>query len=157
MSAKIQKILINTKNYTKNTLKTGKNGLSYLQTVVFPDVANRFCLARKSANPLLLVIRYSIDSPYILHRYSIVSMDYRWRNDGVTMEYLRRKSGITREEQEICNYGTIESKYVKKRAFWWVLLSDVWSIQNNMYLCNGIIMQMIICNHPIAPRRGKSS
>ena len=139
MSAKIQKILINTKKYAKNTMKTRKNGWAYLQTVVFPDVANRFCFARKSANPLLLVIRYSIDTPYILHRYSIVSMDYRWIIDGLSMEYPMRIMGFAREEQGNCNDGTIESKNVKKCTFWLVCPSDVWRMQNNVYLCNGIV------------------
>ena len=60
-----------------------------MHKIVSLNFRRRKCIAN-----LLFLLRYSIDSPYILHRYSIVSMDYRWSNDGVTMEYLRRNDCV---------------------------------------------------------------
>ena len=41
----------------------------------------------------LLVRRYSIASPSLVHRYSIVSMENRWIIDGLLMDYLMREKG----------------------------------------------------------------
>jgi hypothetical protein len=53
----------------------------------------------KSKFPPLKLLRYSIDSPSVLHRSSIETMDHRWSIDGVSMEHLRRNNGKTAVKQ----------------------------------------------------------
>ncbi len=50
--------------------------------------------------PPLKLLRYSIDSPSVLHRSSIETMDHRWSIDGVSMEHLRRNNGKTAVKQQ---------------------------------------------------------
>lgn len=67
---------------------------SYLFHNVFDKKSRLFHLQSKSIVPPLFLLRYSIDTPSIVHRFDGDAMDKRWRCDGDVMEKQRRKSGI---------------------------------------------------------------